>query len=483
VERLGDTHIVGVSEDSRRVRPGWLFAALRGSHRDGHDLVGEAVSHGASAVMVQRRVDVEVPQLKVGSTRATLGPVCAAVYGAPSAGLDLVGVTGTNGKTTLSYLLAEACSSAGRNTGLVGTVETRLGRSSIPSTMTTPPASELQRTLASMRQGGADTVVMEVSSHALDQRRVGGCRFALALFTNMEAEHLDYHGTVEQYFASKATLFEPSLSQRAIVCADDQWGRRLAAQTSIPVLTYSQHGPSDVTYTVHSRGLDGIDVTLRHEGYPVRLQSRLIGLCNGANVAGAYLAAVSLGIAPHEAAGGIARCDPPPGRFEVIRAGQPFLVVVDYAHTPQSLQNTLSAARQLVPGRTILVVGARGGRDRYKRPDTAEVASRADRAVITTDNPGDEDPGRIVEQLRTGLIGHDDGQVTFEPNRGSAIAMAVAQARPDDAVLIVGRGHETTFRLADQVVTLDDRQAALAKLRQLGYRPRTVGESPRPAPA
>lgn len=469
VERRGDAEVLGVTQDSRKIRPGWLFAAIRGANRDGHELAREAVKRGASALLVQHLLDVGVPQLKVGSTRAAVGPVAAAAYGNPSSDLSLVGVTGTNGKTTLSYLLAAACTAGGRETGLVGTVETRLRGRSTPSTLTTPPAADLQRTLAEMRDQGADTVVMEASSHALDQQRVAGCHFTLSLFTNLEEEHLDYHGTIEQYYAAKAALFEPILSQQAVICVDGPWGRRLAVQSPVPALTYSADSGADVHYRARSRGLNGIEVHLRHQGDAVVLRSRLLGVHNAANVVGAYLAAVSLGVRPADAAKGLARCEPPPGRFELVEAGQPFLVAVDYAHTPWALNLALAATRQLVTGRVLLVAGARGGRDRYKRPDTARVAAGADWTVITTDNPGDEDPSLIVEQLRTGLLGHRRTNVAFEPDRGTAIAMAVAEAGPDDAVLIVGRGHETTVRFGDLVVTLDDRQAAQASLRAIGY--------------
>ena len=469
VERRGDTTVRGITEDSRQVRPGWLFVAIRGGNRDGHDLAVEAARRGAAALVVQHHLGVGIPQLKVGSTRAVLGPLAAAVHGYPSRDLSLAGVTGTNGKTTVSYLLAAACTAGGRETGLIGTVETRSRGRSTPSTLTTPPAVDLQRTLVAMRRDGVDTVVMEVSSHALDQHRVAGCRFALSAFTNLEPEHLDYHGTIEQYYASKAELFDPSLSERAVICVDGGWGRRLAAQARLPALTFSDDGAGDVRYRARSLGLEGLEVDVLHEGGPVRLRSRLVGLHNAPNVVCAYLAAVTLGVDPAGAARGIAGCERPPGRFEVVDAGQPFLVAVDYAHTPHALQLTLAAARRLVTGRVLLVVGARGGRDRYKRPDTARVAALADWTVITTDNPGDENPALIVEQLRAGLVGLPAANVSFEPDRGAAIAMAIAEAGAHDAVLIAGRGHETTVRFGDLVVVLDDRQAALSNLRTAGY--------------
>lgn len=357
VERRGDAVVTGITEDSRQVRPGWLFVAIRGSNRDGHDLTVEAARRGAAAVVVQHQLDPGVPRLKVGSTRAALGPLAAAVHGNPSQGLSLVGVTGTNGKTTVSYLLAAACADGGRETGLIGTVETRSRGRSTRSTLTTPPAPDLQRTLAAMRREGVDTVVMEVSSHALDQQRVAGCRFALSVFTNLEPEHLDYHGTIEQYYASKAELFDRSLSERAVICVDGGWGRRLAAQARVPALTFSEDGAGDVRYRARSLGLEGLEVDVFHEGGPMRLRSRLVGLHNAPNV-----------------------------------VGQPFLVAVDYAHTPHALQLVMAAARRLVTGRVLLVVGARGGRDRYKRPDTARVAAGADWTVITTDNPATRTP-------------------------------------------------------------------------------------------
>ncbi|HET9078509.1 MAG TPA: UDP-N-acetylmuramoyl-L-alanyl-D-glutamate--2,6-diaminopimelate ligase [Acidimicrobiales bacterium] len=492
-ERRGDAYVVDLSEDSRSVRPGWMFAAVRGAHCDGHDRAADAVAAGAAALMVERFLDLPVPQLRVGSTRAALGAVAAAAHGDPSHHLALVGITGTNGKTTLAYLAVAGCEGAGIRTGMIGTVETRMAGQAVPSMLTTPAAPDLQRTLARMRTRGADAVVMEVSSHALDQSRVAGCRFAVSVFTTLEPEHLDYHGTMGHYYASKAKLFDPGATAAAVICVDGWWGRRLAHQVAVPLLTYGRDGTgADVRYRSRSCGPDGIEVAVQGRTGSRTIRSAVVGTHNAANVVGAYLAALQLGADAEEAARGIAGCPRPPGRFELVNAGQDFLIVADYAHTPGSLGLLIAAARQLTgPGGQVrLVVGARGGRDRYKRQDLARAAAGADRAVITTDNPGGEDPSSIIAQLRAGLVGFDADHVAIEPDRVRAIRWAVQGAGPGDVVVVAGRGHETTIRMADRVVILDDRQVAADAVRRyarpaaapapLGGAPAPLGGAPAP---
>lgn len=486
VHRSGDSVVTDATHDSRLVRPGSLFIARRGSRTDGHSYLEEAMSRGASAFAVEREVTLPVPQLRVPWTTPLCGPWAAAVHRQPSTAMAVVGVTGTNGKTTLTYVLDAACRAGGLRTGLIGTIETQVGGRCSPSVLTTPEATDLQRVLSEMHQAGAEVVTTEVSSHALDQHRVDGVRFELAVFTNLEAEHLDYHGTIEHYYATKASLFTRRFAERALICVDDCWGRRLASQSAIPFSSFGRRGTgADVCYEVLERGLDGLNVVVDGPGGPVELASRLVGAVNAPNVVGAYLAALEVGVEKDEAAFGIATCPPPPGRFQLVDVGQPFLVVVDYAHTPTSLASLLHLARGLARpgGRVGLVVGARGGRDRSKRQDTGRVAASADLTILTSDSPGPEPPTAILEQLALGTLGVRGAQVVLEMDREEAIERAMAWGRAGDVVLMVGRGHETSLKRGEGVVDFDDRRVAAAALRRLGFTAaHPVGAGGCPAP-
>ena len=465
-ELAGDALVTGITEDSRQVRPGWLFVARRGAQSDGHRFVAEAIARGAAAVVVEHRQALGVPQLVTPNTSAAVGPLAAAFYGYPSRHLAVVGVTGTNGKTTTCELVRAAIEATGRPAGQIGTIATRVGRQSEPATMTTPAPTELQRHLHRMVQAGVEAVAMEVSSHALDQYRVDGTEFAVGVFTNLDTEHLDYHGTLEQYWAAKARLFEPGRCRTALVCVDSSWGRRLAHQARVPVVTFGQDPGADVRYTVEDSGLRGSTVHLSGRHGDVTIPTQMIGAVNGPNVAGAYLAARELGVPSATIVSALAECPRPPGRFELVDEGQPFLVVVDYAHTPEALASLVDTARHCAgPGGVVrVVVGARGGRDRFKRPRTGAVAASAGPVVLTTDSPGTEDPWSIIEQLRLGTVGVRGANVAVEPDRRRAIAMAIDAAGPGDVVLIVGRGHEQVQHIAGEAIPLDDRQVAHAAL-------------------
>lgn len=471
----GDADLSGITHDSRRVEPGWLFCAVPGHRGDGHDHAAEAVAAGAAALLVAHFLDIDIPQIKVPSPRAALGPAAAAVEGWPIRKLASVGITGTDGKTTTSYLLERALASNGWRTGLVGTVETRIGAKGSPATLTTPEAPDLQRHLADMVASDVDAVVMEVSSHGIDQQRVDGIRFDVAVFTNLSPEHLDYHGTVEHYWATKARLFEPTRAAQGVICVDGEWGRRLAAQAQIPVQTFGEEPDADLVLQDVKSTLDGTSVVVRHNGgidprgTQRTLWTPLVGSYNAKNMAAAYLTARLLGVSASTAIEGLATCPPVPGRFELVERGQPYLVVVDYAHTPNALAGLLATVRGLVPGRVILVVGARGGRDRLKRPGTGRVAATADLAVLTTDSPGREDPERIVQELLIGTFDVPNRNVVVELDRAAAISRALRQAGPGDAVLIVGRGHERSRHVGDQEVAFDDRQWAAEALGEMGW--------------
>lgn len=468
-ERRGEAEVVDLTHDSRQVRPGLLFCAMRGRHDDGHRFSADAVEAGASALLVERFLDIDVPQVRVPSVRHAVGQVAAAVFDNPSAHLSIAGVTGTNGKTTTAFLIERAFAAAGWRTGLLGTIETRIAGRGTPSAFTTPEAPDLQRALASMVAKGVHGVAMEVSSHGLDQHRLDGTQFKVALFTNLAAEHLDYHGTMEQYWSAKAKLFAAGRCRRAVVCIDDEWGVRLAAQAEVPVTTFGTNPDADVVMKVVSSDLSGTAVRLSGALGEVELYAPLIGSCNAQNIAGAYLAALSMGVPMQAAALGIAGSGGVPGRFEVVEAGSPFMVVVDYAHTPNALAALIDTARSVASpgGRVIVVVGSRGGRDRLKRPQTGRVAASADIAILTSDSPGYEDPGTIVHEMMAGTLDVAGADIVVELDRRRAIETAVSRAGPGDVVLLVGRGHETSQNSGGRAVPFDDRLVAQEMIRAL----------------
>lgn len=446
----GSVEVTGISHDSRRVRPGDLFCCVRGAHADGHAFASAAVAAGAAAVLCERELAVGVPQVVVPDTRAAMGPVADAVFGHPSRRVAVVGVTGTNGKTTTTHLLAAVCDHAGMPCGLIGTLS---------GARTTPEAPELQATLAAHVAAGKRAVAMEVSSHALELHRVDAVRFAVAVFTNLGRDHLDFHGTLEAYFRAKARLFEPERAAVGVVNADDPHGRLLLEAARIPTRAFRLADAADLDVGVTAS-------TFRWEGHPVRL--RLGGVFNVANALAAATAARELGVAPADVAAGLSAAGPVPGRFEPVEAGQPFTVLVDYAHTPEALEQVLRAARG-AEGRLIVVFGCGGDRDPTKRPVMGATAARlADVVVITSDNPRHEDPMAIIAAVKAGTTG-GPATVVVEPDRRAAIAAALAAAAPGDVVVVAGKGHETHQELGDRTVAFDDR----AVVRELlaGVRP------------
>jgi UDP-N-acetylmuramoyl-L-alanyl-D-glutamate--2,6-diaminopimelate ligase len=447
-EGTGDIEVTGVEHDTRAVVAGSLFCCVPGAHVDGHDLAGEAVGRGAAALLVERRLDLDVPQLLVPSVRAAMGPVAAAYWGHPSRDLAVVGVTGTSGKTTTTHLLGAVLQAAGRDAEVIGTLS---------GARTTPEAPELQALLAAARDAGRGAVSMEVSSHALALGRVRGTRFAVAVFTNLSHDHLDFHRDLEDYFAAKALLFQPDLSDRAVVNADDPWGARLLADPAIPTEAYSLADAAD---------LEVQPGACRFTWRGARIDLPLGGRFNASNALAAATAAARLGLAPEVIAAGLSAAPPVPGRFEPIDEGQPFAVVVDYAHKPGALESALVAARDAAAGaRVVLVFGAGGDRDATKRPEMGEVAARlADRVLLTSDNPRGEDPLAIIDAVRGGMARTD--ALTVEPDRAAAIALALADARPGDVVLIAGKGHEAVQIVGDRTIPFDDREVARAALRE-----------------
>jgi UDP-N-acetylmuramoyl-L-alanyl-D-glutamate--2,6-diaminopimelate ligase len=460
------TTVTGVTHDSRQVHAGDLYIARAGEATHGIDHVGAALRAGAVAVLTD--VDSAAVAVAAGapavvvvaSPRDAMGPAAAWAYGDPATDLLVLGVTGTNGKTTTVYLLDAGLRAAGRRTGVIGTIETRIAGEAMVSARTTPEATDLHALFAVMRERHVDAVAMEVSSHALALGRVDAIEFDVAAFTNLSQDHLDFHHDMEDYFAAKAELFNASRSDRAVICIDDAWGERLAQEITIPVVTVGTATGADWRRTADTdAGAAGARTTLIDPtGTPHDLQCSLIGAVNLTNAAIAYVTLVSAGIDPAQARDGIAGLTSIPGRMESITAGQPFVVLVDYAHTPEAVTSLLREARQLTgpSGRVSIVLGCGGDRDRAKRPAMgAAAATGADRAVFTADNPRSEDPQQILAAMLAGVPADID--VVIEPDRRAAIVTVIAGAAPGDVVVVAGKGHEQGQEVAGATIPFDDR--------------------------
>jgi UDP-N-acetylmuramoyl-L-alanyl-D-glutamate--2,6-diaminopimelate ligase len=414
------------------VTAGSLFFCIPGTRADGHDLAAEAVAAGAVALVVERPVAVDVPQLTVASVRAAMGPASVRFFGDPSRELEVAAVTGTNGKTTTAFLLRSILEEAGRKPALLTNIERCVGGERQPIGLNTPESIDLQRLFRTMLDAGDRSCAMEATSIAGVKGRLVGTRFAVLVFTNLTQDHLDFHGTMEEYFAAKRALFEQA--DRAVINVGDEWGARLAVEL-----------PDARTFTP----ADDIPFNLK-----------LRGRFNRANALGAIWAARELGVDEDAIARGVEQLEGVPGRFESVEVGQPFAVIVDYAHTPDSLVNVLQAARGLGDGRLIVVFGAGGDRDREKRPLMGRVAAEhADRPIVTTDNPRTEDPAAIAEQVAY-------GELEIVLDRRAAIETALGDAQPGDVVVIAGKGADTEMELADRSVPFDDRAVARAALSQ-----------------
>lgn len=466
----GAPDVRSVVHDSRRVTPGALFAAVPGGTTDGHDHVDEAARRGAVAVLVEREVPTPLTQVVVESVRRAIGPVAATASGRPSEALRVLGVTGTNGKTTVTHLLEGIGAAAGEPTGVLGTLGARVAGTEIPVGFTTPEAPDLQALLATMREHGATTVAMEVSSHALAQHRVDGTRFAAACFTNLSHDHLDFHTTMGEYFAAKARLFTRAFTERAAIDIDDDHGVELegrATGAGLEVTTFGLGGAADVTARDVVTGPRGTDfvLCLRAAGIEVPAHLELLGRVNVANALGAAATALVVGTDPAAIVAGLAATAPVPGRLERIDAGQDFTLVVDYAHTPDALATVLRDARALGEGgRVIVVFGCGGDRDAAKRPIMGTVAgTHADLAVLTADNSRSEDPAAIADAVLEGLRS-GPARYTVELDRRAAIAAAIAEARSGDVVVVAGKGHESGQTVDGITTPFDDRTVARALL-------------------
>jgi UDP-N-acetylmuramoyl-L-alanyl-D-glutamate--2,6-diaminopimelate ligase len=458
----GDPEVTSLAYDGRSVQPGALFFCVRGFTRDGHDFAPGAIADGAVALVVDHPLGLGVTEVRVEDVRAAMAPVAARFHGDPSARLDVVGITGTSGKTTTSFLVRELLEGAGRRTALLGTVKSVVAGREGTLARTTPEAVDLQAAFAEMADGGDLACAMEVSSHALELHRADAIHWAVAVFTNLSHDHLDFHPTMEEYFLAKRRLFEAG-PRVGIVNVDDAWGARLAAE--MDVTTVSVEGDADVRAVDVRPGLDGTDfAVVDRDGSRLELRSPLRGRFNVANAVAAVAVARALGVADDVIAAALRTAASVPGRLQPVEEGQGFAVLVDYAHKPGALESVLDAARDLTRGRVIVVFGAGGDRDRGKRPIMGEVAGRlADEVVITSDNPRSEDPDAIVAEIVAG-VGRED--VRVEPDRRAAIELAVSLARDGDVLLVAGKGHEQGQELAGgRKVPFDDVAVAREALR------------------
>ena len=455
---VGDPGIAvdDVTHDSRTAGPGVLFVAIRGFASDGHDFVDAAARAGSPAVCVEeesRRGSLSA--IVVGDTRAALGTLAAAVHRHPAERLRLIGVTGTNGKTTVTHLLESIAGAAGLPNAIVGTVGARILGEPVAVAHTTPEATDFQRLLDRMVTAGVDVAAVEVSSHALALGRVSAVRFRVAAFTNLSQDHMDFHGDMESYFAAKAVLFDQA--DAAVIWIDDPAGRRLAESVEVPVTTVGLGVDADVGAGDIEVGFDGSRFFATGRTGSGAMALPLAGRFNVANALVAAACAEVLGIDWEAIAAGVAAVPPVPGRFEIVPTGGGFTVVVDYAHTPQGIVAAVAATRDILggSGRVITVVGAGGDRDRAKRPLMGRAAAAADLAVLTSDNPRSEDPGSILDAVAAGAEG--PGKVVIEIDRRRAIRLALTAARPGDAVLVLGKGHEGGQDFGTTVVPFDDR--------------------------
>ncbi len=463
--------IRGMSMDSRHVEQGDLYACVPGFQADGHDFAASAIASGAVALVVERFLPLDVPQVKVSNVRQVLGMLAAIIYGQPSEKLELVGVTGTNGKTTITYLIEKIGIKHGKKVGLIGTLGSRIDGRDIPGDRTTPEAIEIQKLLGEMVDEGVNLAVMEVSSHALALGRVTGCEFDVGIFTNLTQDHLDYHKTMEDYLYAKSQLFAnlkgTKVPKISILNGDDPAFEPLSQASVAPVVSYG------IKNVVDYRA-ENVEVTTEGVRFQVHFRDSIQdvwyatpGFFSVYNALAAFVWGVERGYAPGTVAEALGEISGVPGRFESVRLGQPFQIIVDYAHTPDGLENVVRTARDFTKGRLVTVFGCGGDRDRTKRPLMGEVAAKwSDFLFVTSDNPRTEDPDEIINEILTGVSGED---FVVIPDRREAIWRACHLARQGDTILIAGKGHETYQIFGTEVYPFDDREVARDALRRLGY--------------
>jgi UDP-N-acetylmuramoyl-L-alanyl-D-glutamate--2,6-diaminopimelate ligase len=487
--------VKGVAYHSQSVQPGYLFAAIRGLREEGRRFIPDALSRGAGSVLVDEPLDdIGVAQVVVPNVREALARLACAFYGDPSSSLTLVGITGTNGKTTTSYLIESIFAAAEKNVGVMGTVNYRYQKETAPAPTTTPESLDLQRNLQAMRQAGVTHAVLEVSSHALDLERVRGCHFDAALFTNLTRDHLDYHGSMEKYFQAKQLLFTQLLAESgkerkfSVINVDDPWGRKLLPVAGGSLWRYGIDTPGEIWPQQMEESAEGWRARVSTPRGPLEIHSPLIGKHNLYNILAAVSAAEALGFSAEAIAAGIAKLSRIPGRLERIPGGEKIRVFVDYAHTGDALARALQTLRRGTRGQLILVFGCGGDRDRGKRAIMGKIAAEAsDLAVLTSDNPRTEDPVKIIEEVEKGM--RETPREKYQPgawmwqrakarsggtgyvviaDRKEAIGWAIRAARPGDVVLIAGKGHENYQILGRETVPFDDREEAAQALISIG---------------
>lgn len=464
-EIFGDLDILGITDDSRKVQQGYAFVCIDGAAMDGHRFAQDAVTNGAAVVLCQRDLALN-NQIILKDTRAAYAEMCAAWFHHPSKRLKILGVTGTNGKTSVSYMSKAILEEAGHTVGLIGTIQNMIGDEAVPAKNTTPGPYQLNALFADMLKKGCDYAVMEVSSHALDQKRVHGVQFEAAMFTNLTQDHLDYHKTMENYMLAKKRLF--SMARIAIMNYDDPWRPKITENLPCPVKTYSAVG-DDASYTAKNTVYSPTGVEFEFVGYSVigRMKLHTGGRFTVYNAMCAATCAVELGISVQTVCRALDKLHGIKGRAEVVPTGRNFTVIIDYAHTPDGLENILSTFKECKKNRLVVLFGCGGDRDRTKRPLMAKVcAALADFLIVTSDNPRTEDPQKIIDDILEGLAGTKAKYVTI-PNRVEAIHYAIAHARKDDIIVLAGKGHETYQILADKTIHLDERDVVNEALERL----------------
>lgn len=467
-----DTIIKGIAMDSRQVQPGDLYACVPGMNVDGHDFSAQAIEKGAVALLVERILPLDVPQLQVKNVREVMGDFAANIYDHPASKLEVVGVTGTNGKTTITHLVERIAAEEGKKVGLIGTLGAHIAGKIVPGSRTTPEAIDLQKLLKEMVDAGVHLAVMEVSSHALVLGRVKGCEFDAGIFSNLTQDHLDYHKTMEEYLQAKAKLFsdlqgtkEPKIG---VINGDDSASEALIKLSAAPTVTYGVKA-SDLDYRAEDIKLtaDGVEFTVHFKGQTTQINYATPGMFSVYNALAAFAWGVESGRSPELVSAALAAVQGVPGRFESIRMGQPFQVIVDYAHTPDGLENVCRTAQEFTQGRLITVFGCGGDRDKGKRPQMGAIAEQlSDHVIVTSDNPRTEEPRQIIQDILEGIEGID---YTANINRREAIECACILAKDGDTVLIAGKGHEDYQIIGKEVFPFDDREVAREALRRLGY--------------
>ncbi|MDF9408637.1 UDP-N-acetylmuramoyl-L-alanyl-D-glutamate--2,6-diaminopimelate ligase [Pelotomaculum isophthalicicum JI] len=473
-----DVRLKGITYDSRKVRPGFLFVSIKGFKSDGHDYVGQAIKRGAVAVVMERELELppDIAWAVVQDTRHALALLSARFFGDPSKQLKMIGVTGTNGKTTTTSLISSILSSSGEKVGLIGTVHNRIGARIIPVSHTTPESTDLQELLGKMIVEGVGACVMEVSSHALALNRVDGCEFDMAVFTNLTQDHLDFHQSMEDYLEAKLKLFkslnlpgDKGIIKCAVINADDPAAERFAQAAGGLIYTFGVKNTADVYATEINVNARGVSFNIGGKLGSCQLNLHLTGLFNVYNALGAFTAAAALGVPQEIIKDALENVQGVPGRFEQVDAGQDFTVIVDYAHTPDGLENILKTARQLTRGRLITVYGCGGDRDRGKRPMMGSIAAKySDFQIITSDNPRTENPAIIIQGIIEGVLPLVQKEnYLVEQDRRKAIGLAISMARKDDVVIIAGKGHEDYQIIGTEKFPFDDRREAVLAIKEL----------------